>query len=229
MIPIVRLYPSEKAAKKVVSLLMKEEIPEGRITTIMPSAPDPAAAAEAAIESGAMRSNFRGVVTRALADGQVVVCVTPPYGQGQAAMNILDAGGAVATETLPADKPRDPTPFSDFLGFPVLTEGRSHLKLASSDFTFSSMFGLGLLSRKATPLSSLFGLGVLQEQKGSLAAGSPVERMSGEPAPLSSKFGMNTLTSKRGSTAAGSAVERMSGNPAPFSDFLGIRVLSRRK
>ena len=229
MIPIVRLFPTEQAAGDAAAALAKGGFPSRAITVINPDYQGATAAVDAAVHDGALPGAYRKAVANALRDGRSVVCVTPPYAMGQSAIRILKGSGAVDTDSLPDYTSHSPAPLSDFLGLPVLTEGRSSLKLLRSDFTFSSWFGLGLLSRRATPLSSMFGLKVLSSKTGSRAAGSSVQRMSGKAAPLSSMFGLKLLTSKSGSRAAGSAVERMSGNAAPFSGFLGLRVLSRRK
>lgn len=229
MTSIVRLFSSEEVARQAVARLVDAAIPRETITVLTPYAGRPAEAVDAAIQSSVMPSSHRAVAERALTSGRAIVCVTPAYNTGQPITDILDGSGPVDTDQLPEHIPHVPAPFSEFLGMPVLTEGRSHLKLASSNFSLSSMFGLGLLSRRATPLSSMFGLKVLTSSKGSIAAGSSVQRMSGKPAPFSSMLGMKLLSSKTGSRAAGSSVQRMSGSAAPFSGFLGLRVLSRRK
>lgn len=229
MIPIVRLFPTEQAARDAVAKLVKDNISSRTIAVINPDYQGATSAIDAAVRDGMIPGVYRKATADALRNGRSVVCVTPPYGKSQSAIRILNRSGAVDTDSLP-DYTRDSAaPFSEFLGLPVLTEGRSSLKLARSDFTFSSWFGLGLLSRRATPLSSMFGLKLLSSKTGSRAAGTSVQRMSGKAAPLSSMFGMKLLSSKTGSRAAGSSVQRMSGNAAPFSGFLGLRVLSRRK
>ncbi len=228
MIPIVRFFSSEHAARDAVANLAKDGIP-GRLAAVI--SPSPERSAEdviASVDQSVLPGGYHKSVARALRHGRSVLCVTPPYGKSASAMRILARSGAVDTETISDYTPSDAAPFSEFLGLPVLTDGRSHLKLLRSDWTFSSWFGMGLLSKKATPLSSMFGMKTLSSKTGSQAAGTSVQRMSGTAAPFSSKLGMKLLSSKKGSRAAGSAVERMSGNAAPFSGFLGLRVLSKR-
>lgn len=230
MIPITRLYPSEEAARDAVAKLVDAGIARSMTHVIPADYSGSSDAVDAAIDDGVMPGAYRNAVIDALRNGRSAVCVTPPYGMGAQATSILNRSGAVDTDSLPDDYPSSSAaPFSDALGLSVLTSGRSHLTLAKHDSSMSSSFGLGLLSKRATPLSSLFGMKVLSSKTGSQAAGSSVQKMSGSPAPLSSRLGLKLLSSKTGSRAAGSSVERMSGNAAPFSKFLGLRTLSRRK
>lgn len=247
MLPIVRLYATEQAAQATVTKLVENYIPRDTISLIKPparpkaerkaddeeGAPPPAPAkapapvstdaVDAAIRDGVLPANNRKAAINGLRAGRTVVCVTPPYGKSKMAEDILNVD-AVDTETLPSGmSSSNAAPFSETMGWPVLTEGKSHLELASSNWTFSSMFGMPLLTKSGRPTFDI----KLGEHK--RAAGTPVQTMSGDPAPFSSKIGMKLLSSGNPRQSAASSVRRMSGNPAPFSGFLGIKTLSKRK
>ena len=239
MFPITRLFESEQAASEAIEKLVAGDVARGNITVVRtqrpgaeegaeaPAGPGAAEKIDALIERGfAMKGHRKGLI-EALGKGRTVVSVVPIFGQGSFVEATLDGSGAVDTDVVPDYLPDDPAPFSSALGLPVLTDGKSKLTLVRFDKNRS--FGLGLLSKRATPLSSLFGLKILSASKGSIAKGSAVERMSGNPAPLSSMFGLKLLS--KGSRSGGSreSVKRMSGNAAPFSAFLGLSVLSRDK
>ena len=217
MLPIMRMFLTEHAARDGVSRLADLGIPDQLITIVGPDGDQ---------DVSVLASAFRESAKQALQRGRYVVSVTPPYGLGSAAEDVLEQSGAVDSGTMPEFTPTSAAPLSEAMGLPVLSNGKSHTQLLRSDWTFSSWFGLGMLSKRAAPLSSMFGMKTVSSKPGSRAAGTAVQSMSGDPGALSSKIGMKMLTSKRGSRARGTSVERMSGNAAPFSGFFGLKVLS---
>lgn len=227
MFPVTRLFESEQTASDAVDKLVAGDVPRDSIAVLGASQGDTSASIDAAIEQGVVMSGHRGALQKALSNGRSIVSVSPEYGRGRFVEITLEQSGAVDTRSLPDYLPDAAAPFSDFLGLPVLTSGKSHLTLF--DFDGTSSFGLRFLSKKAAPLSSMFGLKVLSSGKGSVAKGSAVESMSGTPAPLSSKLGLKLLSSKKNKSSDGSSVTRMSSNAAPFSAFLGLPVLTKRK
>jgi hypothetical protein len=224
MFPVTRLFESGQAAQQAVDKLVGGEVPRSDITVISGAEPDAAAKVDAAIAAGCAMSGHRRALKEALGNGRTLVCVTPDYGMGRFVEQTLDESGPVDSDKIPDYLPDDPAPFSGLFGLPVLTDGKSKTGLFEFDGTYS--FGFPLLSKSPTPLSSMLGLKILSSKKGSIAKGSPVEKMSGTPAPLSSRVGLKLLSDRKKSGA--SAVERMSGNPAPLSKLLGLKVLTRR-
>jgi len=94
---------------------------------------------------------------------------------------------------------------SEFWGLPLLANKRQTFlarwfpALTHPRFAFSSLFGLGLLSKNGAPLSSLFGLPVKSGSTGDAwtsSFGMPL-LMRANPAPLSSSLGMPLLSRKR--------------------------------
>jgi hypothetical protein len=109
-----------------------------------------------------------------------------------------------------------PTPMSGLMGVPPLTGNRtgqsaSPDNLLPSTWTFSSWFGLGLLSTKASPLSSMFGLRTLSADPNPGTSSFGIPLSSNKPAALSSLFGLPVL----------------SRHPTPLSSPFGLPVLSR--
>lgn len=197
MVPIVRFFASEQAARDAVAKLVNEDIPRANTAIIIPNETGSGAAVDAAVRDGVLPGAASAATTKALGRGRSVVCVTPPYGMSGTAERIMELGGAVDTADVPDVYPNDPSPFSDLMGMPTLTKsGHSSVRLSNSPI-FRSWFGLGLTSKKATPLSSMFGMKTLSTKRGSQAAGTPVQKMSGDPAPFSSKIGLPLLTKSR--------------------------------
>jgi hypothetical protein len=107
---------------------------------------------------------------RSAEKGHAVVVVDAFFGQGQFLGDVLNQAGPVDPSDLPVLKSRNPTPFSNFIGMPVLsTRGRSYFKafgeLTGSNFSFSSKFGMKLLSNNPAPLSSMLGLKTVTQRK----------------------------------------------------------------
>jgi len=226
MFPVTRFYESEQAAQDAVDSLIKAGISSGSIASIHPSSPTAADSVEEAIEKGYASSAHGRAMKQALDNGRSIVTARPGAGWGGLVESTLNRAGPVDTDTIVDYTPRDPSPFSDALGIPVLvSDSTPNARL--STFRKNSSFGFKLLSNNPAPLSSMFGMKTLKSNEGSIAKGSSVERMSGNAAPLSSMFGLKLLSGRSGK-AKGSSVERMSDNPAPFSSFFSLRVLSKR-
>ena len=227
MLPVTRLYDSEAAVHHAIDKLVEAELPRDCILVISPQDHDGEQAVDDAIAAGRLRSGHRRALKEALGRGRWVVSATPEVLLSGLAQDLLDEAGPVDSDTIPSYVSSDPAPFSEALGIPVLTDGKSNTELFK--FDLDSSFGFKLLSDNPAPLSSLFGLPLLKSSRGSIARGSSVERMSGSPAPFSSRLGLKLLSGGSGSKARGSSVEKMSGNPAPFSRLLGLPVLSKKR
>ncbi|MEM9457747.1 MAG: hypothetical protein AAGF11_26445 [Myxococcota bacterium] len=182
---------------------------------------------KAAIRGGFIPGSYVNAIIKGLQEGHWIVGVQPPLGTAMIAIQIMERCGGIGAELLPAQKLRDPSPLSDALGIPVLTSVRPNPQLARSDWSLSSFLGLGLLSRKGTPLSSLLGLKTLtKEKKKTSSFGLPL--LSNKAAPLSSMFGLKTLTKAKKKTSS-FGLPLLSRNPAPLSSLFGLRILSKRK
>ncbi len=129
------------------------------------------------------------------------------------ASNPVPLSAAIGMELLsPRIPPQDPAPLSDFLGFPVLSHGRSFLSrllptLTSPGF---AMFGSDPLTDNAAPFSSRIGQPVLMD----------------DPAPLSAKMGRPTLSDNR-LTSEGFGLAMLSRNAAPLSSLFHLPLLTR--
>jgi len=224
MRPITRLYDSEAAAHQAEANLLEAEVPRDSILIISPVELNPSARVDEAIAREQLEPGHRTALIKALAEERWMVSSTPFFLIAGSAETAMDEAGPVDLQRLPEYIPDDPAPFSNWLGIPVLTRGESHTGLF--EFNKDSAFGLRLISRSPTPLSSLFRMPLLTKNKGPIARGSAVERMSGKAAPFSSLLGLKLLTSGV-ARAPGSSVERLSSKPAPLSRFLGLPVLSK--
>lgn len=205
----VRMYASEQQAIDTVARLEADGFPtptiyqmralaggeEGTLGTVI----------GAARRAGFVLGDEGEAYAHFLAHGRSLVLIKAAFGFGQAAIQILEAGGPVDTHLLPPPrlprdsdtaapfsssvqwnvlKPNQPAPFSSCLGLAPLA--RSSLSDRS--------FGFALLSSRATPLSSLLGLKVLSGQPSPGEASFGLPLLSTEPAPLSSMLGLPLLT-----------------------------------
>lgn len=173
-----------------------------------------------AVRVGSMLGQHADFYMQRLTEGRTLVVATPPFIASRMVEVILDRHDPLPDSHVPAPKPFVPisqqaTPFSDWLGLPVLAngtmsealgfktkqDGLSHLsqwfKPLASDFTFSGMVGWKIKSSSETPLSSKLGLPLKSD------------RLEGK----TSSFGM-PLQAK---------------SDTPFSAMLGLPLLTKRK
>jgi hypothetical protein len=110
---------------------------------------------------------------RALEEGLWVVVVEAPFNWGQVATGHLLAAGPITPVGVPMVSPRNPSPFSDWLGFPTLsTRGRSYLsrifpELSNPRFAFSSMLGMKMVSSSRGAYKPVVPAPVLSRSGGS--------------------------------------------------------------
>lgn len=165
MIPIGRMYATEERARDAARRLREDGFPENLIAVVAPGA------GASALPRSVPR-NQAIAYARGLEAGHWVVVVDPPFNWGQEATWNLVAAGPVDPVGVPRVRSRNPAPFSDFIGFPTLSNrGRSYLsgvfpELANPRFSFSSMLGMKMLSRNPTPLSSMVGLKSVSSSRG---------------------------------------------------------------
>jgi len=185
-----------------------------------------AAMVQSAVERGLIRSGNAAQCVRLLQEGKSIVAVDAPFETGELATEILSAEGEMLEPALDSD----PSPFSDFFGWPTLAKFESSTKLTDSSWTFSSMFGMGVLGGGASPLSSAIGLGTLTKKQAGWKSSLGLPLLIDNAAPLSSMFGMKTLTShKEGIWERSLGFEMLSDNPAPLSSMFGIPTLTKEK
>ncbi len=230
MIPMLRIYDSQERAQEAARALVSRGFEERSVLLLTPSPGQEAAQVRAAVEDELVAGSQAPFCTRSLQQGRSVVAVRVPFGRGQVAVGTLEDYGPVDTEQIPAYEARNPAPLSDLLGIPTLTEDQGAFfgALVGSSWTFSSLFGLGLLSRNPAPLSSLFGMKTLTKPKKNWERSFGLPLLSRNPAPLSSLLGMKTLTKPKKNWERSFGMPLLSKDPAPFSDYLGISVLSRK-
>ena len=203
----VRMYETEQQARDAVSKLMEAGFPDDTILLVTPGSGGTTGSIEgisAALSAGFALGGNVSAYAQGVQRGRSLVVVRAAFGFGQQAVNLLDSCDPVETETLPEPelpkKRYQAAPFSDFMGFPLLSSsqaGKCDAVELMSGVTMTNSFGYRLLSDKAAPLSSLFGLRLLMggADMGKESFGMPL--LMDAAAPLSSMFGLPLLTSKR--------------------------------
>jgi hypothetical protein len=238
------MYETAQQARGAVNKLKEEQFSEDSIIVITPGGRG-ADAISAALKAGKMLGDKAELYSEGVQAGHAVVLVYAPFGHGQEATEILNSFNPMELEPAPAGAAEEssfawdeaaplssafqlrvllrksPAPFSSWVGFHTLAEGRtfgSRKELTASDWTFSSLFGLGVLSKNQRGPSSSLGLRTLSstQSPGRSRFGLPL--LSSNPAPLSSRLRLNVLKPKR----AGD-------DPSPFSDHFGLPTLTRRQ
>lgn len=199
--PVTRLYARSEDAEAAVAALDREGFEPAHVRVVRP-----AEAAE--VEESLHRAGISGANAKLyaehLAKGATLVTVRALFGQGVAATDILDGHSPLPLETEPEQvgiDAGDPTPFSNFLGWKVL-------------------------SHDPTPLSFMLGLKVLSQDKNTDASMRSLHTLSGEPAPLSSAVHMQLLSTDAAPLSAMAKLPVLSGEAAPLSGKLGMRTLS---
>ena len=213
--------------------------------------------AAAALAAGTVMSTNARVYLDGLRQGRSLVVCDAPFGSARLAIHLMDSFGPVDLGPLPsADTVRqerqratsgtplsaalglpvlsrkyDPAPLSDTLGVAVLSSGRSGFsrfsELTSPGFSFSSMFGLKLLSTGgATPLSSKLGLKVLLADKTGRRTSLGLPLLARQAAPLSALVGAPLLLNSQTDPAPRGGWSLWRNRPAPFSSLFALPLLS---
>lgn len=233
---VVRMYETEKQARKAVAKLQKEGgFAEELVHLVAPSPEGGVDASETLaklLKVGKMLRGDTKVYAEALQAGRSLVIVEPPFGQAQTANEILDSLNPIplvvetkaptASESTrraaPAATWDDAAPLSSALGWGVLSERQRPtpfsdymgFKALSEGFSWGPPY-FRLLKPHDSGLSALLGLRLLK-------AG---------PAPLSSYLGLKLLSDdpNLGGEEHSSRL-LMRGNPTPLSSKLDFKVLS---
>lgn len=231
------IVPSKRTGQKAAAVQEGEEktsADEGKKAAAADKAPKDTsgddgqdeAAVRAAIRSGHVPDRFEKICIRNLKAGCSLVGVRARFGSGGNAIEVMERTPTVDTDVLLSYPVSNPSPLSDAMRFSTLSEFVPISDLARSTWTFSSLFGMGLLSNKAAPLSSMFGMSVLSKPKADWNSSFGMPLKSDNPAPLSSMFGMSTLTRSKKDWTYSFGFPMLSRNPAPLSTLLGIKTLS---
>lgn len=228
MASYVRMFETEKAADDAAKKL--GEAGFERYVTLHPSKVQ--GEEESAVWTAARDGILPGACIRAcvnaLTEGRSLVGVEPYFGRGQEALNILEDGGAVESDTLPSVTTHNPAPLSDTLNIPTLTTFTPMTGLKDPHWTFSSKIGMPLLSNNPTPLSSKLGMKVLTKPTHTKTSSFGMPLLMNKPAPLSSMFGMKVLSKKsKGPWTTSFGLPLLSSNPTPFSSLFGMKTIIR--
>lgn len=174
-------------------------------------------AVDGLIADGFLPSGNKMAATKKLMDGQSLVAVSPGFGFGEAASEILSEHGTLL-ETYASS---DPAPLSDWFGWPVLSDKPPSDSLTRHDWSLSGSIGLGMLSSEGAPLSKMIGLKPLTAKQSGWSKSLGLPILSDNAAPLSSMLGLKTTASRPDIV--------LSNDPTPLSSLLGLSVLSRPK
>lgn len=221
---IVRMYPSETAARDAAAKLRSYAFPEDWIFVIAPPAAGiPPELVETQIVAAYVLKRHAKVYAEGVRGGRTLLVVHAPFGRAGLAMDILDEFGPVPSGVAEVEEPGptwdDKAPLSSALGLPTLlrnspaplsalfalgtkSEGRSLLgfffgEIGDPHFSLSGLLGLPQLSRKAAPLSSTLGLPLVSRKAAPLSAAIGLPLISRKAAPFSSLFGLKLLTGAR--------------------------------
>ncbi len=220
----VGIYESEDAARNAADKLTEAGFGENRVFLASQLAGREEAALRSAVGEDYMPGSQIKACVRQLKQGRSLVSVRPAFGKAYEATEIMASCGAIERDTLPPTAMRNPSPLSDALELPTLTEFTPMTNLASSHWSLSKVFGIPLLSNNPAPLSSMFGMKLLKAETHKTSSfGMPL--LSSNPAPLSSLFGMKLLTrDKHKDSSFGFPL--LSDNPAPLSSLFSLRLLT---
>lgn len=229
MLSVVRMYPSEDQARKAIHLLEEEELAGNNLHLFTPVPGNEAQTVHNAIADGQLPDSHIHVCTRALQKGNCILTVVPPFVRGAEAEQIMDSCGPVDTDDLPDYYVKNTKPLSDLLGLPLLTSYQytfNMKQITSPSWSFSSMFGLGTLSKNPTPLSSMLGLKTVSAAK-SKNSSFGLSLLSKKATPLSSAVGAKALSEPKSKNSS-FGFPLLSHNPAPLSNLFNLRLLSKK-
>ena len=191
--PIVRMYETEQQARSAVQKLQDEGFPEDQVFLVTPQSGGTVEAIAAAIMAGFVLRSHAKVYAEGIQKGRSLVVVRASFGHSQDAIDILNSFGPLDTGLklpkepsmawdeaapissafrIPVLLKNSPAPLSRTFGMPPLSKGRTGWlaamfgEIGNPHFAFSSLFGMGLLSRNAAPLSSMFGMKTVSASSG---------------------------------------------------------------
>jgi hypothetical protein len=208
---IVRMFASSEQAHAAARDLRADGFEDDTVFVVTPSTAGENASHETTtaviMAAYVLRAHAR-VYAEGVQQGRSLVAVHAAFGLSQRAIDIMaahdpvDSGLRLASEPgpgwddaapmssalrMPPLLRNSPAPLSSMWGLPTLSRGRSGAlsllfgELTRSTWTFSGLFGMGLLSRNPAPLSSMLGLKTVKAR----------------PGDWRSSFGLPLLSSRR--------------------------------
>ncbi len=203
MIPVFRIFASDADADNAVNKLKEAGFPARSIQVIKAGeVTNPEKGVTDAIKAERMPGFYRRVATQALKDGKSLVTIYAQFGEGQAAQLVLDGAGPVDVERMPEWPKSDTRTASGMFGIPLLakepyTTVSRTTGLSSFQYVFESFLGMGLLLKKAAPLSEAVGLSTVTSRPKTWTKSMGMSLLSDNPAPLSSAIGLKTVNEQR--------------------------------
>ncbi|MFK7830286.1 MAG: hypothetical protein AB8B57_10945 [Congregibacter sp.] len=211
---------ASQTTQAVASVTSAEAVGEGATSAALETSPS-ADEMTHAIRAGGMLGARADFYISQLTDGRSLVVATPPFIASRRAEEILDEHDPLPISHLPPRKVFVPineqaSPFSNMLGLPTLTDGPvlsnllglgtsqtglSHfsrwLKPLSSDFRFSSVLGMSLLTTKATPLSSKTNMQIKSDRVAGKTSSFGMAFSTQRSVPFSSLLGLPLLSERK--------------------------------
>lgn len=221
----LRIYPSEQDARDVGAKLATARFENHSVFLASEHQGRAAASVEEATQAGKLPERKIQICTRSLEQGRSLVAVEVPFGLGQPALDILDSAATVDTDVLNRYYRDDAAPLSELMCIPVLSDYSPSTGLKSSNWSLSSLFGFGLLSRNPAPLSSMTGMKPLSAPKKKTSSFG-MALLSNNATPLSSLLGMKAISAEKKSEHSNFGLPYLSENPAPLSSLLGMKTLT---
>ncbi len=229
MTPYLRIYPSEQAATAVAAKLTAAGLPKNTVFLASQASGKEAETVHAGIRAGKLPERQVRICTRSLQEGNSLLTAEAPFGRGQEALDIMESETTVYTDKLKRYVPDDPTPLSDVLAMATLSDFSPATELVNSSWTFSSKFGMRLLSKSAAPFSSLFKMKVLKDTKRDWNTSFGMPLLSRNPSPLSALFGLKTVSKSGGEWRSSFGLPLLIDSPAPLSRLLALKTLTKEK
>lgn len=227
MTAYLRIFASEDGARRADAALAADGYPDRVLLLPSTTHGQERSAVDSAIRAGNLPERCVLLCVRSLKEGRSIVGVEAPWGSGVDAIDIMEREDTVYTDVIKGYISSDPSPLSDMLKISTLASFVPSAGLLDSNWSFSSKFGMGLLSQKAAPLSSMFGMATLTKPKRNWTSSFGIPMLSNNAAPLSSMFGMATLTKPKKEWKSSFGFPLLSDNPAPLSTLLGLSVLTK--
>ena len=224
----VRIYESEEEAQEASARLAEAGYLNQAVFFAYEHAGQEEDTVRSAVENGLLPEAQANLCIRSLQQSRSLVSVTTVVGRTHQALDIMESAGAVDADIQRRYTISNPTPFSDALGIAALTRFVPITALASPYWRFSSLLGLGLLSRNPTPLSSIFGMKVVSTPKRPWTSSFGLPLLSGKSAP-SSSFGIKTVVQPKRPWDWSWGLPLLLRNPAPLSSMFGIPPLSNER